>query len=328
MNNTIQNKKNSINALAQIVANMQQIYTIAQNIEQYCEEYAVFAGDGVIHDMRSVQMQLKETNTLLNDVVEQIGRKVDQVLSGSVTFPEYRILTIDRRLVAGETKKAYVLKAPKSMNLLDTYFVPKSMTSPNTDSKGIDFKYYPDFSVVVMCKGTEDTATSKIPVQYLIQMMDQFNRVLAKEDDRENLSRKTIEYFSTGKRKELWLYEDTPEELHKDPEYGKAMDDLFLAGNEDAWDIESLVHMRIYVDPEVTAEQMKLCSDFLTDCNFEAFRSIDTMTREQDAFLRKMLMEVKNGEKDLCKFIPEAEEVFGPSHLRSFAKGLSEFGLG
>ena len=117
MENTVQNKKNSIEAMARIVADMQQIYTIAQNIEQYCEQYAVFAGSSVIQDMRSVQMQLKETNTLLSNVAEQVGKKVDQVLSGTATFPEYRILTIDRRLIAGETKKAYILAAPNSLNI-------------------------------------------------------------------------------------------------------------------------------------------------------------------------------------------------------------------
>ena len=34
MENTVQNKKNSIEALARIVADMQQVYMIAQNIEQ------------------------------------------------------------------------------------------------------------------------------------------------------------------------------------------------------------------------------------------------------------------------------------------------------
>jgi hypothetical protein len=80
---------------------------------------------------------------------------------------------------------------------------------------------------------------------------------LLKEDDRETLSKKAIAYYSTRNRKELWTYEETPEEIHKDPEYGKAMDDLFLANNEDSWDIESLVYMRKYVDPEITAAQMK-----------------------------------------------------------------------
>ncbi len=276
MENTVQEKKDSINALAQIVVDMEQIYTIAQNIEQYCEQYAVFAGSSVIQDMRSVQMQLKETNSLLSNVAEQVGKKVDQVLSGTATFPEYRILTIDRRLIAGETKKAYILAAPNSLNISETYFVPKSMTSPNADNKGIDFKYFPDFSVVVMSKGSKRAGSSKIPVQYLVQMMNIFNGELAKEDGMENLRKKTIQYYSTGKRKELWLYEETPEELHKDPEYGKAMDDLFLADNEDAWDIESLVHMRRFIDPKITAEQMKLCSDFLSEYRFEDFRSIDT----------------------------------------------------
>jgi len=73
----------------------------------------------------------KETNTLLSNVAEQVGKKVDQVLSGTTTFPEYRILTIDRRLISGETKKAYILAAPNSLNISETYFVPKSMTSPN-----------------------------------------------------------------------------------------------------------------------------------------------------------------------------------------------------
>ena len=40
MEDLFENKKNSIDALAKIVANMQQIYAIAQNIEQYCDEYA------------------------------------------------------------------------------------------------------------------------------------------------------------------------------------------------------------------------------------------------------------------------------------------------
>ena len=62
------------------------------------------------------------------------------------------------------------------------------------------------------------------------------------------------------------------------------MDDLFLADNEDSRDIESLVYMRKYVDPEITAAQMKQCSDFLYECRFEEFRSITTMTAEQDAF--------------------------------------------
>ena len=44
----VQNKKNSINALAQIVADMHQLYSVAQNIEQYCEEYAAFSGNGVM----------------------------------------------------------------------------------------------------------------------------------------------------------------------------------------------------------------------------------------------------------------------------------------
>ena len=48
MEKTVQNKKNSINALAQIVADMHQLYSVAQNIEQYCEEYAAFSGNGVI----------------------------------------------------------------------------------------------------------------------------------------------------------------------------------------------------------------------------------------------------------------------------------------
>ena len=50
------------------------------------------------------------------------------------------------------------------------------MTSPNADSKGIDFRYYPDFSVVVMSKGADETELSKIPVQYLVQRVDSFNR--------------------------------------------------------------------------------------------------------------------------------------------------------
>ena len=175
MENTVQEKKDSINALAQIVADMEQIYTIAQYFDQYCEQYAVFVGNGVIHDMRSIQMQLKEVNMLLSNVAEQIEKKADQVLSGAATFPEYRILTIDRRLIAGETKKSYNLKAPKSLNLSESYFVPKSMTSPNADTKGIDFKYFPDFSVVVMFKGSKRAGSSKIPVQYLVQMMNIFN---------------------------------------------------------------------------------------------------------------------------------------------------------
>ena len=63
MENTVQNKKNSIEALARIVADMQQIYTIAQNIEQYCEQYAVFAGSSVIQDMRFVEIQRLELST-------------------------------------------------------------------------------------------------------------------------------------------------------------------------------------------------------------------------------------------------------------------------
>ena len=58
MEKTVQNKKNSINALAQIVADMHQLYSVAQNIERYCEEYAAFAGNSVINDMRSVQEQV------------------------------------------------------------------------------------------------------------------------------------------------------------------------------------------------------------------------------------------------------------------------------
>lgn len=34
MENTVQNKKNSIDALARIVSDMQQLYMVAQNIEQ------------------------------------------------------------------------------------------------------------------------------------------------------------------------------------------------------------------------------------------------------------------------------------------------------
>ena len=112
MENTVQNKKNSIDALARIVADMQQLYMIAQNIEQYCEEYAVFAGNDVINDMRTVRVQLKDTNRILSNVAEQVGKKVDQVLEGILKYPEYRILTIDRRLISGETKKAYILKWP------------------------------------------------------------------------------------------------------------------------------------------------------------------------------------------------------------------------
>ena len=320
MENTVQNKKNSINALAQIIADMHQLYSVAQNIEQYCEEYAAFAGNDVVNDMRSVQAQLKDINRLLSNAAEQIEDKVDQVLSGMAAFPEYRILTIDRRLIAGETKKAYILKAPKALNQSETYFVPKSMTSPNADSKGIDFRYYPDFSVVVMSKGADETELSKIPVQYLVQRVDSFNRELLKEDDRETLSKKAIAYYSTGNRKELWTYEETPEEIHKDPEYGKAMDDLFLADNEDSWDIESLVYMRKYVDPEITAAQMKQCSDFLYECRFEEFRSITTMTAEQDAFLRKLLVGIKDGKKDLYEFLPEAEKVFGRSHFMGVSR--------
>ena len=120
MENTVQNKKNSINALAQIIADMHQLYSVAQNIEQYCEEYAAFSGNGVINDMRSVQAQLKDINRLLSNAAEQVEDKVDQVLSGMAAFPEYRILTIDRRLIAGETKKAYILKAPKHIMLCMT----------------------------------------------------------------------------------------------------------------------------------------------------------------------------------------------------------------
>ena len=34
MENTVQNKKNSIDALTRIVSDMQQLYMVAQNIEQ------------------------------------------------------------------------------------------------------------------------------------------------------------------------------------------------------------------------------------------------------------------------------------------------------
>jgi len=314
MENTVQNKKNSIEALARIVADMQQIYTIAQNIEQYCEQYAVFAGSSVIQDMRSVQMQLKETNTLLSNVAEQVGKKVDQVLSGTATFPEYRILTIDRRLIAGETTKAYILAAPNSLNISETYFVPKSMTSPNADNKGIDFKYYPDFSVVVMSKESDEKTSSKIPVQYLVQKMEFYKRELAKEDDREILREKTIQYYTTGKGKESWTYLQQPEEIYEDPEYGRAMEDLYFTDNVGEDDIESLVFMRRHVDPEITAKQMKMCSGFLTDYSFEEFRSIDTMTAEQCDYLKKLIAEIEKGEKELYEYIPEAEEFFGKSH--------------
>ena len=70
MGNTVQNKKNSIEALARIVADMQQIYTIAQNIEQYCEQYAVFAGSSVIQDMRSVQMQLNLKSSVIYSTLD------------------------------------------------------------------------------------------------------------------------------------------------------------------------------------------------------------------------------------------------------------------
>ena len=60
MENTVQNKKNSIDALARIVADMQQLYTVAQNIEQYCDEYAVFAGNDVINDRLGAYDQCAE----------------------------------------------------------------------------------------------------------------------------------------------------------------------------------------------------------------------------------------------------------------------------
>ncbi|MBR3345501.1 MAG: hypothetical protein IKG37_00325, partial [Solobacterium sp.] len=129
----------------------------------------------------------------------------------------------------------------------------------NADAKGIDFKYYPDFSVVVMSKESDEKTSSKIPVQYLVQKMEFYKRELAREDDREILREKTIQYYTTGKGKESWTYLQHPEEMYEDPEYGRAMEDLYFTDNVGEDDIESLVYMRRHVDPMVTAKQMKLC---------------------------------------------------------------------
>ena len=75
-----------------------------------------------------------------------------------------------------------------------------------------------------------------------------------------------------------------------------------------------MVYMIRHVDPEITAKQMKMCSGFLTDYSFEEFRSIDTMTDEQCAYLKKLIAEIEKGEKELYEYIPEAEEFFGKSH--------------
>ena len=144
MEDTFENKKNSIDALAKIVANMQQIYAIVQNIEQYCDEYAVFAGNEVINDMQTVKDRLKETNRILSNAAEKIEIKVDQVLDGVLRFPEYKILTINRQLISGETKRAYILKPPGGGEQR-AYFIPKSMTKPNSDTQSMrDYKHYTD----------------------------------------------------------------------------------------------------------------------------------------------------------------------------------------
>ena len=74
-----------------------------------------------------------------------------------------------------------------------------------------------------MSKETEENISSKIPVQYLVQKMEFYKRELAKEDDREILREKTIQYYTTGKGKESWMYLQTPEEIYEDTEYGRAM---------------------------------------------------------------------------------------------------------
>lgn len=320
MENTVQNKKNSIDALARIVANMQQIYAIAQNIEQYCEEYAVFAGNEVINDMRAVRMQLKDTNRVLSNVAEQVEKKVDRVLAGELKYPEYRILTIDRRLISGETKKAYILKWPESADEQKTYFIPKSMTIPNVDSQSVNFKYYPDFSVVAMSNGKEEQGRSKVPVQFLVHMVDSLNSKIQNDEVKEELGRRAVRYYSTGERREYWPYEISPEEVHKDPEWGRAMDDLYLAGDEDILNIEALVYMRKYIDPEITVKEMKECSDFLYKGRFEDFESITTMVAEQDEFVKRLLVAVNGGKQDINEFIPEAERLFGPSHSQDLSR--------
>lgn len=319
MENTFENKKSSIDALAKIVADMQQIYTIAQNIKQYCDEYAVFAGNEVINDMRTVQDQLRDTNKILSNAAEKVERKVDQVLAGVLRFPEYKILTIDRRLVSGETKRAYILKPPSGVEQR-AFFIPKSMAEPNSDAQSIDFKYYQDFSVVVMSKGKSGQQTIKVPVQYLVQFVESLNEKIMLKDLNEQLSREVIQFYSTGDRKELWPYDENQEEIHKDPVWGKAMDDLFLAGNDDVSDIESLVYMRRNIDPDVTAEEMKICCDFLYGCRFEDFESITTMTNEQDKFVGELLNLMKSGKRVFYEYIPKAEQLFGLSHPQDLSR--------
>ena len=320
MENTVLNKKNSIDALARIVSDMQQLYMVAQNIEQYCEEYAVFAGNDVINDMRTVRVQLKDTNRILSNVAEQVGKKVDQVLEGILKYPEYRILTIDRRLISGETKKAYILKWPDMTEEQKMYFIPKSMTEPNPDSHNVDFKYYPDFSVAVMSDGKKGQERTKVPIQFLVHMVDSLNTKIRSEEVKEQLDQIVVRYYSTGERQEFWPYEISPEKIHKDLEWGKAMDDLYLAGNEDILDIESLVYMRKYIDPEITVKEMKACSDFLYNGRFEDFETITTMVADQDEFVKKLLAALRSGKQDLHKFIPEAEGLFGRSHPQDLSE--------
>ena len=71
---------------------------------------------------------------------------------------------------------------------------------------------------------------------------------------------------------------------------------------------------------EITAEEMKACSDFLYNGRFEDFESITTMIADQDEFVKKLLAAVRSGKQDLHEFIPEAEGLFGRSHPQDLSE--------
>ena len=205
MEKSVQNKKQSIDSLARIVADMGMLYQIVQSIEEYSDEYHAFVGDPVVNEMQMVKSLLYKSIKSLSSVADQVEKKVDQVLCGTAAFPEYRILSIDRRLIAGETKKAYILELPNSSLEPETFFVPKSMTSPNEDSERIDFRYYPDFSVVLMPKGTKEETATKVPVQYLVHIVESINKALISDDQNERNPETETRFGSIG-----------PEEISKE----------------------------------------------------------------------------------------------------------------
>lgn len=171
-------KINSLNVLASAISLMRDINASRDSLEEFCLENGSFIGPDIVDSIRELEGTLNGIVISLGKITDSIGSKVDKVFAGELQFPKYQELRLNRKYIAREFARAYMLKLPGDKL---RYFLPKRLSELDEKRNELVIRYFPGFQVISSIRTKDGNVKRSISIDEFLIKVQKSSRGKEKE---------------------------------------------------------------------------------------------------------------------------------------------------